>query len=60
MIEELKLQIEHSIEMSAETQKNIQKHKRNPDSIYKGAEQPKRIWKIMANGLYDMKETLEI
>jgi hypothetical protein len=26
--------------MSAETQKNVNKHKKNPNSIYRGANQP--------------------
>lgn len=41
--------------MQAETQKNIGKAKRNKDSIYRFADNPKRAWEIMSRGVADMR-----
>ena len=40
--------------MLSETQKNIRKIKRNPQNIYRGAENPKRTWSIMSRGVKEM------
>jgi len=45
--------------MSAETQKNVNKHKKNPNSIYRGANQPLRTWRIIASGLKDLNINLD-
>lgn len=55
MIEELKVQLENTTEIGAVAQKYINNIKRDPLSVYKNAEDPARVWKIIQKGLVDLK-----
>ena len=55
MIEELKVQLENTTEIGAVAQKYINNIKRDPLSVYKNAEDPARVWKIIQTGLVDLK-----
>ena len=46
VVEQVKYQIEHSLEMSAETQRLINKIKRSHNPLFQG-EKPRRTWKIL-------------
>ena len=55
VIEELKAQLDHSIELSAEAQKAINKIKRNPESLYRDAEEPQRTWNAISRGVVSLQ-----
>ena len=51
VIEELKAQLDHSLELSTEAQKAINKIKRNPEGLYRDAEEPLRTWNTISRGV---------
>ena len=55
VIEELKAQLDHSLELSAEAQKAINKIKRNPDNLYRDAEDPQRTWNTISRGIVSLQ-----
>ena len=55
VIEELKAQLDHSLELSAEAQKAINKIKRNPDNLYQDADEPQRTWNTISRGVVSLQ-----
>ena len=51
VIEELKIQLENTTELSPDAQKAVNMIKRNADSLYKNAEDPMRTWNSISKGV---------
>lgn len=55
VIEELKVQLENSLELSSDAQKAINSIKRNTEGIYANADEPVRTWNIISKGMVSLK-----
>ena len=55
IIEELKVQLENTKEMSPDAQKAINAIKRNAQSIYALADDPQRVWGAIADGIASIR-----
>ena len=51
----MKTQLDHSVELSAEAMKAINKIKRNADNLYRDAEEPQRTWNCISRGVVSMQ-----